>query len=299
MTTQSTPQSEPHWMGWFLAVSASLSTTLVIPLVRGSVVGGLSPTIMLLLRLIITVVLLAGTIALTNPQLFKIDRRGAIAVTLIGIISGVEICTFFWSLAYMDGSMVAMLKSVQPLAVLLLLTLRGESLTRRHLVRVALAIGGIYLLVGPGGQVAAMGLILIVASVVLYALQLVLTQWYLIAYDFRTITFYMLTMMMLVVFGWWWVEEMPWQDPGASGWLAIAVLALVSTYFARMALFSAVRLIGSGQVALLWPLQTLGSIVLSVLFLQEQLTLVQWVGGMFILTSAFLAIERNKKVVNR
>lgn len=281
-------------MGWTLAISATLSTTLVIPLVRGSVVGGINPTTMLLLRLTITVLLLAATVAFTNPQLFKIDRRGAISVILIGTISGVEICTFFWSLAYMDGSMVAMLKSVQPLAVLLLLTLRGEALTQRHLVRVVLAMGGVYLLVGPGGQVSSIGLLLIAASVILYALQLVLTQWYLIAYDFRTITFYMLTMMMSVVFVWWLVENRMWQDPGTSGWLAIGILAVVSTYFARLALFSAVRRIGSGQVALLWPLQTLGSIVLSVLFLREYLTLIQWLDGLFILISAFLAIERKK-----
>lgn len=280
------------WFGWILALSSTLSTTLVIPLVRGSVVGGMNPTTMLLLRLALTVLLLVATIAVTNPRLFQIDRRGALLVTVIGTISGVEICTFFWSLAYMDGSMVAMLKSVQPLAVLLLLRLRGELLTQRHMVRLALAIAGIYLLVGPGGAVAPIGLFFIVASVTLYALQLVLIQWFLTTYDFRTITFYMMTMMTLVVWIWWMVDETTWQNPDLSGWLAIGILALVSTYFARMALFSAVRRIGSGQVALLWPLQTLGSIILSVLFLQERMTTVQWAGGILILASAFLAIER-------
>lgn len=283
------------WVGWFLALTSTLSTTLVIPLVRGSVVGGVNPTTLLLLRLAVTVALLATTIAVTNPQLFKLEQRGAILVTVIGMISGVEICTFFWSLAYMDGSMVAMLKSVQPLAVLLLLRLRGELLTRRHLVRLALAMGGIYLLVGPDGEVAPIGLLLIVASITLYALQLVLLQWFLIAYDFRTITFYMLTTMTAVVLGWWLIEGATWQPPGLSGWLVIGVLAIVSTYFARMALFAAVRRIGSGQVALLWPLQTLGSIVLSVLFLQERLTAVQWSGGVLILASAFLAIGQQQK----
>ena len=70
------------------------------------------------------------------------------------------------------------------------------------------------------------------------------------------------------------------------------LLAVVSTWFARLSLFAAIRRIGSGQIALLWPLQTLTVIGLSVVFLNERLTLVQWIGGTFILVSALLAIER-------
>jgi drug/metabolite transporter (DMT)-like permease len=61
---------------------------------------------------------------------------------------------------------------------------------------------------------------------------------------------------------------------------------------ARLALYAAIPRIGSGQIALLWPLQTLTIIVLSVLFLDERMTPVQWVGGAFVLSSAVLAIER-------
>ena len=279
-------------LGWTLAVSSTLSTTLVIPLVRGAVVGGMNPITILLLRLLIATGLLVVTIAFTQPALFRIDRRGAYLVTGIGLISGVEIVAFFWSLAYVSGSMTAMIKSVQPLAVLLLLTIGGEALTRRHMIRVALAISGIYLLVGIEGEVAPFGLLLLALSLVLYTLQLVYTQWYLREYDSRTITLYMLIVMTLVIAGWWWGQGIVWQDPGWNGWIAIVVLAVVSTYFARLALYAAVRRIGSGQVALLWPLQTLGSIVLSVLFLQERLSAIQWVGGVLILASAFLAIER-------
>lgn len=288
--------SNAKWVGWALALSSTLSMILVIPIVRGSVVGGMNPTTMLLLRLVIAVLLLAGTIAMTNPSLFRIERRGALMVAFVGFISGVEICTFFWSLAYLDGSMVAMLKSVQPLAVLLILRIGGEKLTPRHMVRVALATGGVYFLVGPGGDVAFAGLLLTIASIILYALQLVLAQWFLADYDFRTITLYMLTMMMLVVFALWLFEDNAWENPGQNGWLAIGVLAVVSTYFMRLALYAAISRIGSGQVALLWPLQTLGSIILSVLFLQERMTAVQWIGGIFVLTSAFLAIQRIRPI---
>ncbi len=108
--------------------------------------------------------------------------------------------------------------------------------------------------------------------------------------DTWTITFYLTGMMMLVIWGWWGIQGAPWTAPTRTEWLVIIVLAVVSTYFARLALFAAIARIGSGQMALLWPLQTLTAIVLSVLFLQERLSSIQWVGGLLVLGSTLLAM---------
>jgi drug/metabolite transporter (DMT)-like permease len=266
--------------GWALALFSTFASSIVTPLARGAVVGGMDPIALLLLRLLIAVLLLAGTLLLIEPARLRIDRRGLGLIFVIGLISGVEICCFFWSLAYVDASMSAMIKSTQPLVVLLFLALGGERLTGRHWVRLALAMAGVYLLVGPGGQVAPFGL------------QLVLSQWWLSSYNIWPVTLYLSAVMTVVIAVWWWVQGAAWQTPDANDWLIIGVLAVVSTYFARLALYAAISRIGSGQIALLWPLQTLLIILLSVLFLQERLALVQWLGGVLILASALLAIER-------
>jgi drug/metabolite transporter (DMT)-like permease len=279
-------------LGWSLALGCTLAQSIVTPLARSVIIGGLSPTLLLLIRLSLTVLLLVVTLAVLDRQRLSIDRRGLWLVGGIGIISGVEICCFFWSLAYVDASMASMIKSVQPLAVLLLLRLGGERLTRRHAARLLLAFAGVYLLIGPGGNVAPLGLFLLFISIVLYAVQLVFTQWYLLRYDTGTVTVYLLAMMTGVVAGWWWVEGAPWRTPGLYDWLVIGVLALVSTYFARLALYAAVRRVGSGQVSLLWPLQILLAILFAVLLLDEHLSPIQWLGGGLILASAMLAAER-------
>ncbi len=277
-----------------MALASTAAAALVTPLARGVVTAGMAPITLLLARLVIAVALLAATLAVTNPSLLAISRRELANVALVGTIAGVEICCFFWSLAWIDASLSAMLKSVQPLVVLLLLAMGGERLTRRHLVRLALAIGGIYLLVGPSGQVAPAGLALTALSILLYAVQLVLIQWRLVVYEARRTTFYLLGVMTLVVAAWWGLESAPWSDPGLGGWLAIGVMAVVSTYFARLAQFVAVRHVGGGQLALLWPLQTLLIILLSVVFLQERLAPLQWLGGGLVLVSALLAAERQE-----
>jgi len=286
------PLAPAAWVGWALALSSVLAASLVTPLVRGAVVGGMDPITLLLMRLLITVALLAGTLALTARKRFRIDRYGLQRMVVIGVIAGVEICCFFWSLAFVDASTTAIIKSTQPLVVLLFLALGGECLTRRSLLRLALAMIGIYLLVGVGGAVAPFGLFLLSISLLLYALQLVLTQWWLPGYDPRTVTLYITGLMTVVIAIWWWISGAGWEDPGAAGWTVILVLAVVSTYFARLALYAAIPRIGSGQIALLWPLQTLSVIVLSGIFLNERLSPIQWVGGALVLSSALLAIDR-------
>lgn len=277
-----------------MAVTSIAASSLVTPLVRGAVLGGMHPISLLFMRLLITVALLAGTTALTGPVRFRIDRRGLKSMVIIGLIAGVEICCFFWSLAFVDASTTAIIKSSQPLVVLLMLAAGGERLTRRALARLLLSMLGIHLLVGVGGQVAPIGLLLLFASLMLYALQLVLVQWWLSGYDAQTVTLYITTLMTIVIGVWWGIGGAGWEAPGLAGWTVILVLAVVSTYFARLALFGAIRRIGSGQVALLWPLQTLLVIVLSALFLHERLAPLQWAGGILVLSSALLAIERRR-----
>lgn len=285
--------STAGWFGWALALCSTFASSIVTPLSRGLIVGGMDPISLLLTRLSIAVGLITLTLAITHPSHFRIDRRGLWRVLGVGILAGVEICCFFSALAYVDASMSAMIKSTQPLVVLLLLTLGGERLTRRHWVRLGLATCGIYLLVGgPGGVVAPMGLLLLMLSLLLYGLQLVFTQWWLGGYNTHTVTFYLSSIMTVIIAVWWWIQGAVWSDPAPQGWIILVVLAVVSTWFARLALYGAIPRIGTGQIALLWPLQTLTIIVLSVMFLNERMTPVQWIGGAFVLSSAVLAIER-------
>jgi drug/metabolite transporter (DMT)-like permease len=179
---------------------------------------------------------------------------------------------------------------VQPLVVLILLAFGGERMTGRHWSRLLLSMVGIYLLVGIGGKIDPFGAFLIGLSLIFYGLQLAQIQWWLQEYDTWTIAFYLTGIMSIVVTGWWVAIGAPWYPPSFTEWSVIIVLAVVGTYFARLALFGAIARIGSGQIALLWPLQTLTAIVVAVIFLQERLTPIQWFGGALVLLATFLAL---------
>jgi drug/metabolite transporter (DMT)-like permease len=257
---------------------------------RGVIVGGMAPSTLLVLRLALASILLGVTLAIIAPHKLKLTRRGVWLMVAVGGLAGFEIATFFWSLEFVDAATSSIIKSVQPLVVLLLLTFGGERMTARHWSRLLLSMVGIYLLVGVGGQIDPFGAFLIGLSLIFYALQLAQVQWWLQTFDTWTIAFYLTSIMTVVVTGWWFTQGAPWQPPTLTEITVIVVLAVVGTYFARLALFGAIARIGSGQIALLWPLQTLTAIVVAVIFLGERLTPIQWLGGALVLAATFLAL---------
>jgi drug/metabolite transporter (DMT)-like permease len=277
-------------VGWLFGIGSSLAGGMVTPLARSVIVGGMEPSTLLVLRLTLATILLGTTMAIVAPHKLKISKRGLWLMLVVGGLAGLEIASFFWALAYVDAATTSIIKSVQPLVVLLLLTLAGERMTGKHWSRVILSMVGIYLLVGIGGKIDPFGVFLIGISLIFYALQLAQVQWWLQEYDTWTVAFYLTGIMSIVVTGWWAATGAPWQMPTLTEIIIIVVLAVVGTYFARLALFAAIARIGSGQIALLWPLQTLTAIVIAVIFLNERLTPIQWFGGALVLAATFLAL---------
>jgi drug/metabolite transporter (DMT)-like permease len=163
-------------------------------------------------------------------------------------------------------------------------------------VRLGLGLAGVYLLIGAGGRADVVGVLLVVASVLASSLQTVFIQWFLQGYNGLTITLYMVLGMMVVAVGWWAAQGTGWTPLTWQAWLGIGVLALVCTYLARVAMFTAMMRLGGSQVTLLVPLETLLTVVWSVLFLGERLTLMQTLGSALILLSAALAAQRLRRV---
>jgi drug/metabolite transporter (DMT)-like permease len=285
-------ESSSTGLGWFMALFSSFAFSLATPIAKGAIEAGLDPTTLLTVRLILSTLLLGLSIGLTAPSYLRLERRGLLVCGVAGLANGIGMLTYFWALARLDGSLAVMIFAISPLVTLAFLALRGERFTRRHFFRLALGLVGVYFLIGPGGRVDWLGVCLVLVTVGAFALHLALIQWFLQPYDARTITFYVVTVMTIVNIGLWLTEGSEWRGLGWSAWLVIGVLALVSTYLARLAMFEGVRRLGGSQVALLLPLETLLAVIWSVVFLGERLALWEWIGGGLIMVSALLAVQR-------
>lgn len=284
------------WFGWAMALTSTFAFSIAPVIAKAAIQSGIAPNALLAIRLFVSTLLLGGTLALTAPHRLRINRRATFICGLAGLANGLGMLTYFWALARVEASITSMIFSLSPLAVLGLLALRGENLTRRHFMRLALGLSGVYLLIGlgsgSGSPIDWLGVLFVVITIFTFAIHLVLIQWFLQDYDARTVTFYVVLTMTLVSAIFWLGQGAPWQRPGWSGWLAIIVLAVVSTYAARLTLFAAVRHLGSSQIALMLPLETLLAVVWAVMFLHERLTPWQWLGGGLIIASTLLAANR-------
>ncbi len=278
--------------GWLLALIATLAFSLATPIARSLLVDGADPSGLVTIRLVIATALHGLAIALSAPALFRLGWRNVGISLVAGVINGLGMFFYFLGLARLNASLTAMLLAMSPLVVLTLLMLRGEKLTRRHALRTALALVGVYLLIGPGGKVDMGGVGLILLSVLAFSGQMVLLQWYLKSFDPRTVTFYVSAGMLLVVGVYWLSLGAPWHGLESGGWIRLIILAVVSTFLARLAMYGAVAYIGSSQMSLLTPLEILLTVIWAVLFLGERLSVAHWVGGTLILASALLAIRR-------
>ncbi|MGQ0600845.1 MAG: DMT family transporter [Anaerolineales bacterium] len=284
-------------LGWSIALLSTFSSSILSPVGKVAVGGGLDPAIVLAVRLFIATGLLAVTIAVTHRAQLRIDRRGLWICFGAGLVTGFGMLMYFRALTWMSSSIAAMIFSLYPLAVLVLLALRGEAFTRRNSVRLALGLLGVYLLIGAQGAVDWAGLLLIFGSIMGFALLTAVIQWFLQGYDAMTVTLYTVAGMALANGLGWLVQGTAWTEPGPQGWLAILLLALVVSYLGRLTYFIAIRELGGGQTALLMPLEIFLSVLWSVLFLREALTGWQWAGGALILLSTLLAVQRLRPVV--
>jgi len=284
------------WLGWTMALAATTAASTAAPVIRGAILVGMNPTTLVMMTMVITTLLLGGSIALAAPGRPRIDRRGLLVTGAAGLANGAGSITFFQALVHIDASVASMIFALNSLVVLGLLALRGERFTYRHAIRVLLGLGGVFLIIDPRGAVNWAGTLLVLTAALGAAIQLVLMQWFLQDYDARTVTFYMVVSMTAVATVWWLLEGMEWHDPGWQGWLLVGVLAVVSAYLGQLALFAGVRSLGSGQLALMVPLRALLGVIWSVLFLDERLTTWQWIGGVLIFVSTLIAGLRLRSI---
>jgi drug/metabolite transporter (DMT)-like permease len=75
--------------------------------------------------------------------------------------------------------------------------------------------------------------------------------------------------------------------PGSSaGWSAIAAVALLSTVVAMVGLFIGIRWLGASEAASLSTLEPLVTIAAAYVFLDEQLSAIQVLGAMVVISAA-------------
>lgn len=284
-----------HW-GWLFALSATVIYSTNAPIARGAILAGMDPNALVFGRFVLGNLLFALTLGLTpigrprgTQQAF--DRGGLGLSLLAGIINGLMLLAGAWGLVTLSASIATLLSiALTPLFVLGLLRLRGEKGSRRDLVRLAVGLVGLYFLIGIDGSASGWGVILTTLSAFLYALHMVLVQWYLRPYNMWVVTATLILGASLPAGLLWWQMGASLYVPGTIGWLALIIQGIAATFVARILIYEAVNRIGSAQIALLTPLEAALTVLWSVIWLAEVVTVRQGMGiGLILLSAALVA----------
>jgi len=208
----------------------------------------------------------------------------------MGLANGFGSLLYYIGLARIDASLGQLLYALYPLWVFIFLSAAGHRVSRLALLRLGVALGGVYLLTAiGGGTLDWLGITLMIGAGALYGWMLVLGQWSLADVDSRSVTLYVLTAQAGVVFVAQMVSGAPLAPASADGWTATILLALIPTALARLLLFAGLSYLGGVQASLLGVAELVVALAAAFLWLGERLSPWQMVGAGLIIVSVLLS----------
>jgi len=296
-TVNQAPSARTHVgtipIGYIYALIAILSGSIAAVLAKRGISASIGPIPLLSVRLVIGAALLWLAQWFVFRQRPQIDRQLLFGAIAAGVANSISLSCFYLALLTINASVAMFVFSAHPLIVMGLLAVLGQALTQRDIVRSLIALVGVGLLVGVGGQVAWQGVALVMVTNVLYSIHLVIVQRYLKPYAPAQVTPILITVMAVCVTAVYLLTSPPleWLVFPPDGWIIILLTAVFSTAVARLALIAEIQHLGSGQTALFGPVETLLSVAWAVIFLGEQLTPIQILGGTLVLFSAILIVR--------
>ena len=251
--------------------------------------AAVTPFTLAALRTVIAAALLWAFYLVFWPQAIPIRWPNLLGCIGMGVTNGVGSLFYYTGLARLDASLAQLLWTFYPIWVFVFLSAAGHPISRLALLRLALALLGVYLLTYTGGAPTDwLGGVLILSASACYGWHLVLGQWTLADLDSRTMTLYTISAMAAVVTIARLSARTPWTPISLQGWTAILLLALIPTALARLLVFTGLRQLGGVQTSLLGVAELLVTLLLAYLLLGERLSLWQWIGGGLLVTSVLL-----------
>lgn len=249
--------------------------------------AGATPLTVLFFRYTIAAIclcayLIIGRIPLPNFRTIRI-------LAMIGGIGFVlQSLSFFTALTVASPGLVVLLLYLYPTFVVAIsIGILHQPSSSVKLAALGIALFGTVLTIGPIGKAQLLGVILGLFSAGIYTIYVLIGEHVVQQASPITASTIMITAAALV-YGIIVSAKGVTLPAGAVGWSAIVALALISTVLAIGALFGGIKLLGASTASMFSTLEPVVTIILSLLILQEPITLMQLVGGGLILAASIL-----------
>jgi drug/metabolite transporter (DMT)-like permease len=223
-----------------------------------------------------------------NRKFIYIYPAGILISAAAGALNGLSSLLYYNGLTMIDAGVGQMLYSLYPLFVVIIRRLDGQRVSNWTKVRLVMALTAVVLIVTPkSGNIDLRGAALMLGAGLTYAMHLAVSQRVLYEMPAPTVALYVLTSMTVVV-GTAYVLHGPSAIPptGLPPTLMLAGITVAS----RLLMFLGVKQLGSIQTALLGVTEILVTLILSIVILNEQMVMRQWIGAVILISSLLLII---------
>jgi drug/metabolite transporter (DMT)-like permease len=273
-----------------------LTAALLSPLFLGmapvfgklAYLGGSDPFTVAATRTVVAAVFLWIVYLLFGRRFIYIYPAGLLGCVVVGTVNGIGSLFYYNGLHYLNASVVQLLNATYLIFVVILARLGGQPLTQRTVVRAGLAILAVILLTGGiEGGISWIGAGLIIGNAIMFAGMVILSQRVLYEMPSQTVTLYVLTTMGVVVVMARAIYRLEWIPQSSESLGAILTLG-ATTACARLLLFAGVKQLGPLQTVLVGIFETAVALIMSFIFLHDQLSAIQWIGVAILLTSLLL-----------
>lgn len=244
--------------------------------------------------------LVLGLWLLIRQHDLRVTMRELVTLTGLGVFYSMTALLLTTSYLYIPSGIATTIHFLYPVVVTTVMILFFKDKVSLSLIlAIIMAISGVYLLSNSGatGPVSLKGLLLVLVTVVTYAIYIVgVNKSCVHQMDGLKLTFYVL-FVGAVVFGINLLVKGAPLDliPDVSTGVYLVLLALIPTLISDFTLVLSVQHVGSTTTAVLGCMEPLTAVAMGVLFLHEQLGVWQFLGMIVILLAVSIVILVNSK----
>lgn len=254
--------------------------------------SGVSPSVLLALRFALAAAILAPVVYLRR---LRLPRGVTLAgFVLMGLLYTGQSQSYFTALLYASSGLVALLLYVYPVLVTLLAVALGwERLDRRTCVLLALAVGGMAVMLGDNLEGQPLGVALGLAAAGIYAVYILIGGRIGGATDPLAATLVIMTVAALgngalALSG---DASLP---RGILAWGAVGAIALFGTVLAIACFLAGIKYVGASQASIISTAEPVITLCLGVALLGETVSAGQFAGGAMVLAAVVMLALRPK-----
>lgn len=225
----------------------------------------------------------------------RIDGQGWKYVTLMGVFGyAIGVGIQLMGTKYAGSSMASLINSLCPVTIsLMAVPILHEKLTGSKIIGILLAVFGVYLILGTGGNINLPGILMSIASVLLWSLVSVLTRQGLAKYNPLVITRNAIGVAAVCEFIFALIEHAVTHSTIhiTGGVIAgLLYLGILCTGIAYILWNQGLAILPASNCSALYPIQPLTSTIMGVIFFHETVGLSFAAGAAFIIVGVLLCL---------